>query len=159
MCVRLYDLMPVGLFYINVTGAGLIACHDFMQGRSLSQLERDASCRPRRTTFSAVCCMLRGGDDLIDCQLLRALRCLHECEIDFFSLNHRALCAKKAPKTWVSGRLVIEINFGANYCVRVHNQMTGDFAHIYLFSMTLSSNKSYVGAESFAVPAGCVRNC
>jgi hypothetical protein len=72
--VRAYDLMAAGLFYINVTGAGLIAWLDFMQGRSLSR-ERDASCRPR-TTFSAACCAAAAGDDLIDCQLLRALAAL-----------------------------------------------------------------------------------
>jgi hypothetical protein len=47
--------------------------------------------------------MLRGGggdDDLIDCQLLRALAAAFtQCEIDFFLSNHRALCAKKAPKS------------------------------------------------------------
>jgi len=37
MCViRAYDLMAAGLFYINVTGAGLIAWLDFMQGRSVA---------------------------------------------------------------------------------------------------------------------------
>jgi len=34
--IRAYDLMAAGLFYINVTGAGLIAWLDFMQGRSVA---------------------------------------------------------------------------------------------------------------------------
>lgn len=116
------DLMAVGLFYINVTGTGLIAWLDFMQGRSLSRDSRDAflAGRARGRHLVLLLWRLHAARRRLDwlSAAAWARRCLHPlCEIDFFRPNHRALCAKKAPKTWVTGRLVIEINLCYDHCV------------------------------------------